>query len=123
MSSASSPLSVLLLADDDSAHANTILEHIDALTTLSRHEVVTYNPRALRGSVALDLDEFDASSIHYSLVTINDGYLAPSFRAKLRRFDGLKVQMIQDDYRWVQEFWAMIRELGDHRPVHARTRA
>jgi hypothetical protein len=112
VSSRSSPLSVLLLADDHSAHANAILEHIDALTTLSRHEVVTYNPRALRGSVALDLDEFDAVVVHYSLVAINDGYLAPSFRAKLRRFGGLKVQMIQDDYRWVHEFWAMFRELG-----------
>ena len=110
--SPASPLSVLLLADDTSAHANTILEHIDALTRLSRHEVVTYNPRALRGSVALDLDEFDAIVIHYSLVTINDGYLAPAFRAKIRRFDGLKVQIIQDDYRWVEEFWAMMRELG-----------
>ena len=123
MSRASSPLSVLLLADDDAAHANTILEHIDALTTLSRHHVVTFNPRGTSGSVALDLDEFDVVVMHYSLVTINDGYLAPSFRAKLRRFGGLKVQMIQDDYRWVHEFWAMIRELGHHGALHARARA
>ena len=112
MSSASPRLSVLLLADDTRAHANTILEHIDALTHLSRHDVVIFNPRGLKGSVALDLDEFDAVAIHYSLVTIHDGYLAPAFRAKLRRFDGLKVQMIQDDYRCVEEFREMIRELG-----------
>ena len=112
MSSASPQLSVLLLADDAAVHANTILEHIDALTRFSRHDVVIYNPRGVRGSVALDLDEFDVVVIHYSLVSIHVGYLAPSFRAKLRRFDGLKVQMIQDDYRWVEEFWAMIRELG-----------
>jgi hypothetical protein len=110
--SVASPLSVLLLADDSSAHANTILEHINALTRLSRHDVVVYNPRALSGSFALDFDEFDVIVIHYSLVTISDQYLAPAFRARIRRFDGLKIQIIQDDYRWVEEFWAMMRELG-----------
>ena len=112
MGSVSPRLSVLLLADDDRLHANTVLEHIEALTRLSRHDVVVYNPRALKTSFALDLDEFDVVVIHYSLISIADPYLAPPFREKLRRFDGLKVQIIQDDYRWVNDFRAMIRELG-----------
>lgn len=112
MGSVSQRLSVLLLADDDPLHANTVLEHIEALTSLSHHDVVVYNPRALRTSFALDLDEFDVVVIHYSLITIADPYLAPPFREKLRRFGGLKVQIIQDDYRSVNDFRAMIRELG-----------
>ena len=55
--------------------------------------MVAYNPRALKTSYALDLDEFDVVVIHYSLITIADRYLAPSFRDKLRRFRGLKVQI------------------------------
>jgi hypothetical protein len=106
------PLSVLLLADYEPFHANTTLEHIEALRDLSHHNVRIFNPRALVWSVALDLDEFDVVVIHYTIMAISDHYLSPSFRAKLRRFKGLKVQLIQDDYRQVNAFHALIRNLG-----------
>jgi len=62
----------------------------------------------------LDLDEFDVIIIHYSLVIISDSYLSPAFRYKIRRFQGLKIQFIQDDYRWVNQIAAMMRYLGIH---------
>lgn len=115
---ASAPLkrgpNVLLLADNSPGHAATVLDHIGALTELSYANVFVYNPRDISGSMMLDLDEFDAVVIHYSLVIIGDSYLAPSFRRKLRNYRGLKIQFIQDDYRWVDEMTEMMRYLGIH---------
>jgi len=108
----SSRRSVLLLCDDHRGHAGTILEHIRAFQRYSRHQVLTFNPRGLSGSRLLDLDEFDAVVIHYSLVVTSDHYLAPAFREKIRAFNGLKIQFLQDEYRWVDEITAMLRHLG-----------
>ena len=108
---ASKRLSVLLLCDDDPKHANTVLEHVEAIRRYSVHDVRTFNPRSLPGSRTLDLREFDVVVIHYSLCIIVDDYFAPAFREKLRRFGGLKVQFIQDDYRWVDRIAAMMRDL------------
>jgi len=104
--------SILLLADDSRGHANTVLDHIAMFTNLSRHDVRLFNPKYLKDNKSLDLNEFDAVVIHYSLPIIFDTYLAPSFREKLRAYPGLKIQFIQDDYRWVDRMAAMMRYLG-----------
>jgi hypothetical protein len=106
------PLRILLICDDNPQQANTLLEHVRGLRDHSRHHVRTFNPRGLSGSRMLRLDEFDVVVLHWSLVIISDHYLAPSFREQIAAFDGLKVQMIQDDYRWVDEMAAMMRKLG-----------
>ena len=105
-------LRVLLLADDHPSHASTLLEHIDALRRLSRHDVHVFNPRAVTRSRSLALDDFDVVVVHYSLMILSDHYLSPSFRAAIARFRGIKVQFIQDDYRQVAEMWQRMRELG-----------
>src|SRR5262245_35331712 len=105
-------LSILLLCDDDGSHASTLLEHIEAFGKYSVHDVRTFNPRFLRGSRTLDLREFDVVVIHYSLCIVVDNYLAPRFRESLRHFKGLKVQFIQDDYRWVNRIADMMRQVG-----------
>lgn len=107
-------LSVLLLCDDFRGHANTVLDHISALIKYSEHIVRTFNPRGLSDSRCLDLSEFDVVVIHYSVFVISDHYLSPRFRDKLREFEGLKVQFIQDEYRRVDEMAAMMRFLGIH---------
>ena len=114
MSARRSALSVLLLCDDWKGHANTIHDHIRAFKTLSRHEVWTYNPRGLRRVRALDLDAFDVVVIHYSLCVLFSHYLPDDLREKLRRYRGLKVQFVQDDYRWVDAITAVMRDIGTH---------
>lgn len=106
------PLSILLLCDDSRAHASTVREHIAAFTRWSSHQIKVFNPRGLAGSRFLDLAAFDVVVIHYSLVIISDHYLAPGFREQIRRFSGLKIQLIQDEYRWVEEITGMMRHLG-----------
>lgn len=66
----------------------------------------------MRRSIALDLNEFDAVVIHYSLVLSLERHVSQSLREKLRRFRGLKVQFIQDEYRWVDRATAASREVG-----------
>lgn len=106
--------SVLLLCDDQRGHANTVLDHIAALVATSDHDVRVFNPCGMARSRYLDLNEFDAVAIHYSLVIVSDYYLAPAFREQIRRFPGLKILFIQDEYRWVDEITAMMRYLGIH---------
>ena len=102
---------ILLLCDDRRGHANTVLDHIEAFRHLSRHRVSTFNPKSMSQS-ALDLDEFDVVVIHYSLVLSDPVFVAPHFIDKLRRFRGLKIQFIQDDYRWVDRATAASRAVG-----------
>ena len=105
---------VLLLADDRRDHAATLLEHIDAIRTLSRHDVRVYNPRDTWRNRLLDLDEFDVVVVHYSLMILAESYLPADLRGALSRFGGLKIQFIQDDYRQVEAMRAAMRTLGIH---------
>jgi hypothetical protein len=102
---------VLLLCDDWAGHANTVLDHIDSFR-LSRHKVKTFNPKEMSRSIALNLNEFDAVVIHYSLLLSNDRFVSPAFRDKLRRYRGPKIQFIQDDYRWVNQATQASRDVG-----------
>jgi hypothetical protein len=105
-------LSVLLLADDRRDHAGNVLEHIRALQRFSRHRVDLFNPRGLTHSRLLRLDDYDVVVVHYTLIALSDAYLAPWFRERIAAFGGLKVQFIQDEYRWVDAMTARMRELG-----------
>lgn len=105
-------LSILVLCDDDRAHASNLLEHLHALQRYSRHRVRLYNARGVPHSRFLDLDEFDVVVVHYSLVVTSDNYVSPWLREKIRAFRGLKVQFLQDEYRWVDDVTAMMQWLG-----------
>lgn len=106
------PASVLLLCDDDRGHAGNVLDHIRALAGRSRHRVVRVNPRVGDRGATLDLDEFDVIVIHYTIVVTYDAYLPSELAERISQFEGLKVQFIQDEYRWVDEITARMRELG-----------
>lgn len=103
---------ILLLCDDRRGHANTVLDHIEAFRRFSRHQVRTFNPKAMERSLALNLGEFDVVVIHYSVVPSDSHFISPHLRDQLRRFGGLKVQFIQDDYRWVDKATAASRDIG-----------
>jgi hypothetical protein len=105
-------LSILLLCDDRPGKANTIHDHVESFRRYSRHQVRTFNPIDMSRSFALELGEFDAVVIHYSLVLSLDRYVGKDFRDKLKRFRGLKVQFMQDEYRWIDRATAASREIG-----------
>ena len=103
---------VLLICDDRSGSANTVLDHIEAFRHYSRHHIRTFNTRGMTRSVALELSHFDVVVIHYSVTLSSPNYLSEDFRDKLSRFQGLKIQFIQDDYRWTDRETAVSRQIG-----------
>lgn len=106
------PLTILLLADDQKGNPNTLHDHIRSFQRYSRHRVELFNPRGIRRSRFLDLSHFDVVVIHYSLVVLWDDYISPRLRDEIARFDGLTVQFLQDEYRWIEEITAMMNRLG-----------
>jgi hypothetical protein len=106
------PLSILLFADLRRNNASTMRDHIDALGQYSKHEVYPYDPLFRHGSESLDLNEFDVVVIHYSVCVLHNTYLHYKYKEQLAKFKGLKVQFIQDDYRNVNAYMKVMREIG-----------
>jgi hypothetical protein len=104
-------LRVLVLCDDGPGHAATVYDYLDAMQDRSRHEFVRFNPRR-HDNRLLRFDTFDAVVVHWSLVLTLDVYVPPRIRAALRAYDGPKIQFIQDEYRWVDEMTAAMRDVG-----------
>jgi hypothetical protein len=105
--------SILLLCDESRSHAANVVQHIEALSTLSEHDVYRFNPiDRPSASRLLDLGEFDAVAIHYTISLVSSRYLPPPLPERLTRFEGLKLQFIQDEYRAVDAVTAAIRSLG-----------
>jgi hypothetical protein len=105
--------SILLLCDESRSHAANVLQHIEALATLSEHDVYRFNPVDRPDACRrLDLSEFDAVVVHYTISLVSARYLPPPVPERLTRFKGLKVQFIQDEYRAVDSVTAAMRNLG-----------
>jgi hypothetical protein len=105
--------SILLLCDENRSHAANVLQHIEALATLSEHDVYRFNPVERPDACRLlDLSEFDAVVIHYTISLVSARYLPPPLPERLARFEGLKVQFIQDEYRAVDAVTSAMRNLG-----------
>ena len=104
-------MEILLLCDHRRDGAATVLEHIDALERHTRHRV---RMLSMLGDLPerLDLERFDAVIVHYSLILSNDNYVSASARERLRRYAGLKVVFIQDEYRWVERTIAALNYVG-----------
>lgn len=108
-----SPLRILLLCDDHPDHATTLHEHLDAFDRYSRHSITRLNPVGLHEHPLFDaIDDFDVVVLHWSLVITYDTYLAPSVRTLIHASRALKIQFIQDEYRWVDSITRMMRYLG-----------
>ena len=104
--------SILLLTDNLRGQANTLQDHAKAFERYSRHRVYRYSTRGVTNAAGLDLDGFDVVVLHYSVAATFDTYLAPALRERLRAFTGLKIQFLQDEFRWVDAVTSMTRFLG-----------
>lgn len=103
-------LNVLLLCNKPSTGlgANTVVNHIEAFTRYSEHEMfICSNLGDL--SNQLDLARFDVIIIHYSLSLLGHRYLSVQAKKRLRAYNGLKVIFIQDEYRRIND---MVNELA-----------
>jgi hypothetical protein len=94
------PLRVLLACNYDPANAATVCDHINAFARYSRHDIHVLSKV---GEIFADLDlaNFDAVVIHYSLALALESYVGPRSRRALADFKGAKAVFIQDEYRFV----------------------
>lgn len=104
-------LNLLLLCDYHRGSAGTIIDHIKGLQKYSRHTI-----RILRMMGGLpntvELNRFDGVIVHYSLVACMDGYLKPEARERIKKFNGMKIIFIQDDYRFVNATVSAVAYMG-----------
>lgn len=97
---AARPRRILLACNYDPGNAATVCDHINAFPRYSRHEVHVLSKV---GEIfdGLDLANFDAVVIHYSLALALESYVGPRSRRALAAFQGAKAVFIQDEYRFV----------------------
>ena len=107
------PLQLLLLWDRAGRVAGTVQQHVAALQSYSVHRV---HPIAVFGELPprLQLERFDGIVIHYSLVACHDGYVSPTMRQAVARFQGVKAIFIQDEYRHVDRTVAAMQAMDIH---------
>ena len=108
------PLNILFLCNRTGRNvdATTVTDHLDSFTRYSRHRVQELSfLREL--PAALDLEQFDAVVIHYTIAIgwLSEHYLSERSKQKIRKFSGLKALFIQDEYRAVNALHESLRFL------------
>lgn len=105
------PINILLLYDHEFRIAATVKDHLDALKTLTRHNCFSVS---MLGSIPkrIDLNRFDALIIHYTLMACHEDYLTKESRERIRKFKGMKIMFIQDEYRNVNETIQVIQYMN-----------
>ena len=115
-------LNVLLLANEGYT-AGCCSDYIRAIKNNSRHSVTIRNPMPksrldkLLGRPRIRLknesgEDYDVVIIHYSICILFIDYLPRYLRKSLRAFKGIKIQIIQDEYRWVNRMMTEMVYLG-----------
>ena len=115
-------LNVLLLANEGYT-AGCCSDHIRAIKNNSRHTITVRNPMPKsrldkllrRPRIRLKNEsgeEYDVVIIHYSLCILFEIYIPLYLREAIREFRGLKIQIIQDEYRWINRMMDEMVYLG-----------
>ncbi|WP_193370335.1 glycosyltransferase [Pelagibius marinus] len=104
-------LRILLLADD--AHpADAVRDHIRSIKQHSRQRVAVVNPIRYRKGWRVRSLDYDVILIHYSISVLFDYYLPGPVAAAVAAFSGPKIQIIQDECRWVDRMTQRMAGLG-----------
>jgi glycosyltransferase involved in cell wall biosynthesis len=108
-------LNVAVIYDDRSSHVQTVAEHLNALKKYSEHQIFylpgtgIFEGLGRHSPEPWDLSWFDVVIIHYCVRVSLDEHLNRTIAEAVRRFDGLKILFIQDEYdttetsrRWIE---------------------
>jgi hypothetical protein len=102
---------VLMLADDRHP-ANVVRDHIAAFGEHSRHAIRVLNPIHEPFDPGAAWHEVDAILVHYSIFVLGEHYLPAPYARMLRRFPGARLQIIQDEYRHINDMKLRQADLG-----------
>lgn len=101
----------LLLCNYSINQGTVVAESINAFHDYSRFPYLIYS-RNHGFDEGFDFDAFDFMVIHYSIIPSLPGFLSGGLVERIRRFKGLKLQMIQDDFRMNSLLVRFIKQCG-----------
>jgi hypothetical protein len=78
-------------------------EYLEAFSKNSKNNVRTLDCYRIDIPDNINLEQFDVIIVHYSVIIVSDAYLTAYNRLLLKQFRGLKVLIIQDEYRWINQ--------------------
>lgn len=99
---------------DTSHPGNVVKDYISAIFNFSRHNIIEINPRLPVNDTDLNWRNFDVILIHYSIYILGENYLPNKISDFIYQFPGLKIQIIQDEYRNIHNMVALMKKLGIH---------
>jgi hypothetical protein len=102
-------MNVLILYNSTQTFTNTVYEHLASFGDYSSHQVFYAHADPV-SELNLDLKNFDAIGIHFSIRMPFD-QLSTSAEKAIKAFGGLKFLFIQDEYDFPQRTWYWIRNL------------
>ena len=102
-------MNVLILYNSTQTFTNTVYEHVASFGDYSSHRVFYAHADPV-AELNLDLKNFDAIGIHFSIRMPFD-QVSTSVEKALKAFGGLKFLFIQDEYDFPQRTWYWIRNL------------
>lgn len=97
---------ILFLANT-AHHTRAVTDHIKAISSGDKINWYVINPVLCKTLDKLDLAQFDAIGLHYSIKPYDHYYLSSSLKKRIASFKGLKFLFLQDEYQkvnLVQEF-------------------
>lgn len=87
---------ILILYNATQTYTETVLEHLDAFSKYSRHEI-SYHHLAPGDRLSIDFNVFDSVVVHYTIRLPYD-QLSSAAANSLADYDGMKLLFIQDEY-------------------------
>lgn len=106
-------LKVLVAYSMPSTFTATTLEYASALERYTDFDV-SYVHATHDAEMDFDFDDFDVVFQNYCVRLCVEKYVSQSYQQALRRFQGLKVLAVQDDYEHTSTLHRAIRDLGFH---------
>lgn len=112
----SNQCNVLFLYNPHYTHIPTVHDYLNSFKIHSSHSI-HYLPAIHDLECGVDLQNYDAVMIHYSLrscYNYSPGTISKNFEEKLKDYQGLKILFIQDEYEQTNRAIAKINDLGIH---------
>jgi len=106
-----SKLNIIIFYDERSAHVGAITDHLYSFKKHSRHNIY-YLLATHKADCKLSIEEADVLIMHYSVRINVQGHLSPLLAPRIKKFMGLKILFIQDEYNSVENARKSMDELG-----------
>lgn len=107
------PRKILVAYSALSTFTTTTLEYLLALKNYTDYDV-SYVHVTNDARVNFDLNDYDVVFHNYCARLCFEGYVSESYKRALKKFTGLKIIAVQDDYDRTATFHNALRDLGFH---------